>query len=193
MKRIRLFCLLSLVISIHADGQTLPVIPQQLPNALPSGRAKPQQLASVLLYVPVGSFAKSHVAGLGLNYTFFHPRYKIYVFKKYIGFTANTGVDYYLGKKTVVADHDFKYGGYGYAYLQAGIVTSITKKTGITLTAGPAMGLYKGNTEFGWNATMMVAWHISDSRFLIGPGITVKKQQQTDALWAIAFRTSYRL
>lgn len=193
MKRVYLFCLLSLAIAIHADGQTLPVIPQQLPNHVPNEKQGPQQLASLLLYAPVGSFAKSHVAGLGLNYAFFHPRYKIYVFKKYIGFTANAGVDYYPGKKTAVADHDFKYGGYGYAYIQAGITTAITKKTGVSLTAGPAMGLYKGNSEFGWNATMIVAWQLNNSRFLIGPGITVKKQKETDALWAIAFRISYKL
>jgi hypothetical protein len=191
MKRIHLFCLLFLAIAIHADGQTLPVVPQQLPNYVPKVKKEPRQLASFLLYAPVGSFAKSHVAGIGLNYGVFHSRYRIYVFKKYIGFTANAGVDYYLGKKTEVADHDFNYGGYGYGYIQAGVVTGITKKTGMSLTAGPAMGLYKGNTEFGWNASMIVVWHISNSRFLIGPGITVKKQKETDALWAIAFRTSY--
>jgi hypothetical protein len=192
MKRIHVFCLLSLTLCIYANGQELTVTPRMVPDFTSKEKPRAQHLGSLLLHAPVGIFAKSHLAGVGLNYALFHSRYRIYVFKKYIGFTANGGVDYYPGKKTEVAGHDFKYSGYGYGYIQAGIATAITKKAGVSLTAGPAMGIYKGNAEFGWNAGLFGTWPISNTRLLIGPGLTWKKHKETDALWTIAIRTSYR-
>lgn len=109
--------------------------------------------------------------------------------------TGNGGVDYYLGKKIEEAGQDFRYGGYTYLYIQAGIIINPVKKGNISLTAGPTMGIYKGNSDFGWGVNLFGAYLLQgfmENKIMIGPGVTYKKHAQADALWTAAIRVSYR-
>jgi hypothetical protein len=161
-----------------------------LTPAIPKPKAK-KQLVSFILHVPIGAFAKSHLVGAGLNYSWSQFDYGKNKSTKKIGFTANGGIDYYLGEKKEIADHDFIYGGYTYLYAQGGAFVHIYNKTIITLTAGPAMGVYKGNSDFGVTSSLFGAFYLPGTRFVIGPGITFKKHKETDPLWTAAARLSY--
>jgi hypothetical protein len=184
MKRISVFFVLCLI-CINAPAQT--VITLRAPGK--------QHLASFTLHVPLGNFGTSHIAGAGLSYSWSHHRYgRMYVRRSGIGLTANGGVDYYLGKKIEEARQDFRYGGYIYLNAQAGIIVNPVKKGNISLTAGPTMGIYKGNADFGWGVNLFGAYllpGILENNIMIGPGVTYKKHARADALWTAAVRISY--
>lgn len=150
------------------------------------------QLLSLDVHVPIDAFAKSHIAGAGLNYTWSRYAYNGYYKKPGIHFTANGGVDYYFGKKKEIAAHDFTYGGYLYVYAQAGaLVNVVPQKAIMTLTAGPAMGIYKGSSDFGISSSLFGAFYIKGSRLMVGPGITFKKHSDVNTLWTVSGRVSY--
>jgi hypothetical protein len=200
MRRISLLMLLSLMItgSLMAQRDTLRGAPsishrpiRTIRTPTPTIKPKNQHLVSLFVHAPVGVFSKSHIAGFGLNYNLVSRHYVKLWQKRYLNFTAIGGIDYFLGKKTEVAGHDFTYEGYTYLYLHAGIMTQFIRKSGILLSAGPSTGLYKGNTDFGWSAAMSANIVLSE-RIVIGPAVTYRKHKETDALWALAVRTAYR-
>jgi hypothetical protein len=149
-------------------------------------------LASLDIQVPVGVFARSQFAGAGLNYSWSHRRYGIFARpSKWIGLTFNAGGDYYLGKKIKPSGYDFRFGDYIYLYALAGMIVNPWYATNISLTAGPIMGIYKGNSEMGYGVNLIAMYYLKDN-ISIGPGITYKKQPDTDALWSGVVRLSYR-
>lgn len=148
------------------------------------------QLLSLDLHAPIGAFAKSHIAGAGVNYTFIRRLRK--PGPHHFTFTANGGADYYIGKKKEIAAHNFTYGGYLYIYAQGGVMTDLLKKCAVILTAGPSMGIYKGNSDFGVSSNLFGAFYVN-RHLLIGPGVTFKKHSDVNALWTVAVRASYIL
>lgn len=147
-------------------------------------------LLSLDLQVPVGVFAASHFAGAGFNYSWSHQRFGNKVFKKTPGFMLNGGADYYFGKKISTAGYPFTYGGYLYLYVMPGLIVNPWQNGNITLKAGPSMGLYKGNADWGLNTTINGNYFLSD-KISIGPGISYKKHAQKYALWSGIVRISF--
>lgn len=148
-------------------------------------------LGSLDLQAPVGVFARSHFAGAGLNYSWSHHRYGNNIpVKKWLGFTVNAGGNYYLGKKTKPAGYDFRFDNYIDAYVMAGLMANPWPSAGISLTAGPAIGIYKGNTETGIGAQLIGMYYLQ-KRIAIGPGVSFRKQSKEDALWSGVVRVSY--
>jgi hypothetical protein len=149
------------------------------------------QLVSLDLHLPMGVFARSHIASAGLNYSWSHQRFgDNVVASKWVGFTFTSGADFYFGKRTIPAGYSFRYGSYIYAYALAGIITNPWPVANITLTAGPTLGIYKGNTDFGAGVNLFGSYYIKPN-ISIGPGITYKKHSDVDALWTGAVRVSY--
>lgn len=154
----------------------------------PEGKS---QSASLDLHLPLGIFARSQFAGAGLNYSWSNHRYGPDVTnRKLIGFTANAGGDYYFGRRIRTAGYPFQYGGYIYGWLMAGIITNPWAFTHISLTAGPTIGIYKGNSDMGMGVNVFGSYFIK-KRIAIGPGITYKKHPDTDGLWTGSARISY--
>ena len=151
------------------------------------------QLVSLDLHLPVGVFARSQFTGAGLNYSWSNRRYgSNVVHPKLIGFTANAGGDYYFGRRIRTAGHPFQYGGYIYGWLMAGIISNPWTFTQFTLTGGPTVGIYKGNSDMGFGVNLFGSYFINQ-RVAIGPGITYKKHPDADALWTASVRISYVL
>ena len=173
--------LICLALSCHLQAQ--------VPSFNPKKHKANVQFISFSLHAPIDAFAKSHIAGAGLSYTWTRIAYKRSMPKK-ISFTTLGGIDYYLGKKKEIAAHNFTYGGYWYVYAQAGASADIASKAAIMLTAGPAMGIYKGTADFGVSSSLFGVFYIR-TRLLAGPGITFKKHNDVNALWTIAARVSY--
>jgi len=142
-------------------------------------------------YLPVGIFSESHIAGAGIDY--FRSRHRFgkgILPAKPIGFIINGGINYYLGKMINTAGHDFRYGGYLNLYAMPGIIYNPVENGNLTLTAGPALNLYKGSANVGIDINFLSNYFISEN-IAIGPGIVYKKHTNTDALWAITIRGSY--
>lgn len=148
-------------------------------------------LASFDIHLPVGVFARSQFVGAGLNYSWSYHRYGVNASPHtLIGFTFNAGGDYYFGKKVTTAGHNFHYGGYIYSYIMPGLLLNPWANGNISLTAGPTMGIYKGNSDFGFGVNFFGSYYLTKN-ISIGPGITYKKHAEADALWTGTIRASY--
>lgn len=148
-------------------------------------------LVSFDIYVPVSVFSQSHVAGISLNYSWSNGRYGMNVSpKKIIGFTLNAGADYYFGKKTETAGYDFNYSNYFYLYVMPGLLFNPFSNGNISLLAGPSMGVYKNNVDWGFTAAVNGNYYLTKN-ISVGPGISYKKHTETDALWSVFVRGSF--
>src|SRR5689334_11153180 len=142
-------------------------------------KLKPQgqsHLASLDLHLPLGVFARSQYGGVGLSYSWSDHRFGSPVYKsKLIGFTATAGGDYYFGRRTKTAGYPFKYGDYIYAYLLAGMITNLPESDiNFILTAGPTLGIYKGNSDMGAGVNLFGNYFFEENMSL-GMGVTYKK------------------
>ena len=162
----------------------------QTDHSLQGGKS---HLASLDIHLPVGVFARSHIAGAGLNYSWSNHRFGMDLTqKRAIGLVFNVGADYYLGKKIKPAGYSFRYGDYLYLHAMTGILFNTFSSGNISLTTGPALGIYSGNSEFGLNVTLTGNLFLTEN-ISIGPGVTYQKQAQTEALWSGVIRLSYAL
>jgi hypothetical protein len=167
---------------IHAQS-TMPAAPVPLKRM--------NNAVSLDIHLPAGVFARSQFAGAGLSYSWSHRRYGRNISpSKLIGLTFNAGTGYYFGKKITTAGYDFNYGGYIYFHALAGMLVNPWPNGNIALTAGPGLGIYKGNTDLGMGVNLFGAYFLKKN-IAIGPGLTYKKHPHTDALWTGAIRASY--
>lgn len=141
--------------------------------------------------LPVGVFGDSHLPGIGLAYSWSHNRFGDSVnVRKIIGFTAQAGLDYYLGKKVTTAGYAFRYNNYFYVHVMPGIICNPSPKTNISLLAGPALGMYKESSSLGFEVSLSGAYHFNH-RMSLGPVALYRKHAEVDALWAAGARLSY--
>jgi hypothetical protein len=148
-------------------------------------------LASLDLHLPLGVFARSQFAGAGLSYSWSHHRFGDNISaSKLVGFTLNAGGDYYFGRRVKTAGYPFKYGGYFNTYLLAGIISNPKPYLNLSVTAGPTLGIYKGNTDVGAGVNLFGNFYFKKN-LSIGPGITYKKHPDADGLWTGNVRLSY--
>jgi hypothetical protein len=144
------------------------------------------------IHVPFGEFSETHIAGISLSYAWSNNRFgKLKALpKKLIGFTADAGIDFYLGKKEKVAGYDFKNGSYISLAILGGAIYSPCKRGNIRLTAGPALGIYKGNADLGFGVNLDGSYYLN-TRIAITPGLIYLKHKEANALWAASVRASY--
>lgn len=136
---------------------------------------------SAALHLPVGSFASTHKLGFGIDVS---PSYHTFglLSKVKIAFTYNGGIAYYPGKKETVSGYPFDYPGYFFIHAFAGGLLIPSNKVDVSLTAGPALGIYDGNARFNLGSRLGMNYHLK--KILVGPGIIIMKEKGTDPLWA---------
>lgn len=144
------------------------------------------------LTIPIGEFSETHIGGISAHYSWSNHRFGRLkaIPENLIGFTANGGIDYYIGKSETVAGYDYRYGGYIYLHAFGGAIYNPCKKGNITLTAGPTMGIYKGSADIGFGIVLNGSYYITD-RVAITPGLMYMKHDKTNALWAASFKATY--
>ena len=171
---------------VYLGGQA-----QNTGTRLPEKANGKSQAVAFGVYLPVGIFSESHIAGAGIDYFRSNHRFGKGISPvKSIGFIINGGINYYLGKTISTAGHDFRYGGYFNVHAMPGIIYNPVKNGNIALTAGPALNLYKGSANAGIGIRFSTNYFISEN-IAIGPGVVYQKHINTDALWAITIRASY--
>jgi hypothetical protein len=109
--------------------------------------------------------------------------------EKMLGFTFNTGMAYYFGKKTATAGYDFKYGNYFYLHVMPGLLFNPRSNANVSLLAGPSLGIYKNSADWGFTAIVNGNYYLTKN-ICVGPGLGYKKHADTDALWNVFVRAS---
>jgi hypothetical protein len=153
---------------------------------------------STAIRLPVGNFNSTHLIGIGIDIS---PSYRTVRLesKIKISFTYNGGIAYYLGKKETVSGYQYTYPGYIFLHAFAGILFIPSKNGGLTfpsqkievsLTGGPALGIYNGNTRFNLGSKLELNYHLND-KLSIGPGIIFMKESGADPLWAASLKGTW--
>jgi hypothetical protein len=143
---------------------------------------------SASVNLPLGEFSSTHLGGIGLGYApaihgFRMVQRDSLLLKKKTAFHYNGGLAYYPGKNETVSGHDYKYPGYLFIHAFAGVLYVPVSKAEIKLTAGPAIGIYNGNTRFNVGSKLEASYYIN-TRISAGPAIIMMKEFGSDPLWA---------
>ena len=155
----------------------------------PSGE---QHAVSIGADVPLGNFSSTHIIGVATNYSWSDHRFGQMDVKpvKPFGFIANAGVAYYFGKKETVSGYPYDYPGYIFIHLYGGAVYNPWRKVNISLTAGPALGLYNGHTQFNIGSVLEGSYFLKE-KIAITPGIIMMKESGADPLWAASIKATF--
>ena len=84
----------------------------------------------------------------------------------------NGGISYHGGKKTTTAGYESTYGGYINIYAMAGIEYKALSPIAFTLTTGPVMSIYEGNSDLGFGVNLVSDYYLSPT-VAVGPGYFV--------------------
>jgi hypothetical protein len=151
---------------------------------------------SAAIRLPVGNFNSTHLIGVGLDIS---PSYRTVRLERKIkiAFTYNVGMAYYLGKKVKPGGYQYRYPSYIFLHAFAGILLIPSKNGGMTfpskieisLTGGPALGIYNGDTRFNPGSKLELNYRLN-GHVTIGPGIILIKESGADPLWAASIKAT---
>lgn len=148
-------------------------------------------LVSVGINLPLGEFSTTHLIGAGVDCSPAANWFGLLKTKK-IAFTYNGGAACYVGKKETASGYSYKYPGFIFIHALGGILYNPVKKASLSLLAGPALGIYNGNTRFNIGSKLEAAYLFS-KKIRIGPGIIMMKEPGTNAIWSAALKTTMLL
>jgi hypothetical protein len=152
----------------------------------PAGR---QQVVSAGFNIPLGDFASTHIGGIALEYSQRFGQLATIPSKK-LGYLFEGGLAYYLGKKETVSGYPYDYPGYYFLHVYPGLVYNPCKKGHISVSAGPALGLYNGNLQFNLGAKLQGTWYVN-KKTGITPGVLVMRESGADPLWAASVKATF--
>lgn len=154
----------------------------------PSGK---QNSISLGANLPLGNFSSTHFSGIAINYSWSNHRFDVMDVKpvKPFGFTANTGLACYFGEKETVSSYQYKYPGYIFIHTYAGTIYNAWRNANISLTAGPALGIYNGNTQFNIGSILEGSYFIKE-KIAITPGIIFMKESGANPLWSASLKAT---
>lgn len=139
----------------------------------------------------VGDFSSTHIVGIAVDCSPTSLTFGVMNAKKF-AFTYNGGVAYYFGKNETVSGYPYQYPGYLFIHAFSGILYNPIKGGGIILTAGPALGIYNGNTQFNIGSKLEASYYIS-SKIAIGPAILLMKESGANPIWAAELKATMNL
>ncbi len=174
-----------LFLSIASCSFIITSFAQQNSDDNPQSTARSNEV-SLNINLPFSGYLKDiSNFGLGLEYRWSNGRFGRMpaLPSKPIGFTFNTGVDYYFGQKEDVGSYSYKYEGTTYFHAYGGIIYNPCKRGNISLTAGPSLELYDGNSEFGFGLNLSGSYYMCGcGNFGISPNVTLMKQGSSEAV-----------
>lgn len=127
--------------------------------------------------IPIGNFSNTHLPGIGIEYSGSKNRFGIFSAAdiKKIAFVYSSGAAIYFGRKEVVSLYPYKYPAYIFIKTNAGVLYKTGAQSGVTISAGPAMGIYNGNTRFNLNSKLEGHYFLNE-KLAITPGIILQKE-----------------
>jgi len=150
-----------------------------------------QQAVSAGISIPLGDFASTHIGGIAVEYSRSDHRFgKLTTTpSRKMGLLLEAGLAYYFGKKETVSGYPYDYPGYYFLHVYPGLLYNPCKNGNISLSAGPALGLYNGDLKFNIGAKLQGTWYINEKTG-ITPGILVMKESGADPLWAASLKAT---
>jgi len=143
------------------------------------------------LSFPMGTYGRTHTAGITLDYTHGSHRYgNDAMADRLFGFAFNAGLSYNGGESAPTAGYEFNYGGNFIVHAAAGVDYNPAMALNVALLAGPVVNFYEGNVDAGVGITLFWNYFISKN-ISLGPGLNYRTQSKTDALWSGVFRALY--
>ena len=154
----------------------------------PSGK---QYAVSIGANIPLGNFSSTHIIGIATNYSWSNHRFGGMDVKpvKPFGFTANAGLAYYFDRKEKVSGYPYDYPGYIFVHVYGGAIYNPWRKANICLTAGPALGIYNGNTQFNIGSILEGSYYFIE-KIAISPAIIFMKEPGADPLWTASLKAT---
>ena len=152
-------------------------------------------LVTVGAEIPIGDFSSTHSSGIGIEYSRSKSRFGITSFdnKGKIAFVYGGGAAIYIGKKETISFYSYKYPAYIFIKATAGVIYNPSPKMGFIIAAGPAIGMYNGNSQFNLTSKMVGNYYISE-KLAITPGIILMKEMTVaDPLVAFSLKVSWAL
>ena len=162
-------------------------------DTMKTGNAGNLHILSAGILLPVDEFSLTHVVGMGVSYSWSNRRfgYLKVLPKRIIGFTADAGLKYFMGRKEeVVAGNEFRYGNYLYLHAFGGMIYNPLKEGNLKLLAGPAMGIYMGHGEFGWGGQLEGSYYLNE-RISLSPALFLFKHKEANALFSAMLKFDY--
>lgn len=141
--------------------------------------------------ISLGDFSNTHFGGFSTLYAWSKNRFGRLnsMPPKKIGFTGNSGIAYYVGKKETTGTGSYQYPAYIFLHVFAGAVYNAGKNVHLSLTAGPAAGIYNSNVQFNTGASLQCTYYIS-TKIAITPGLILMKETGSDAIWSGSLRAA---
>jgi hypothetical protein len=156
-----------------------------------AGQTGTQHSILMNIDLPMGKFSETHLGGVGVQYAWSNHRFSKNIRPdKLLGFTANGGVDFYVGTREKVAGYDYTYSIYTSLHTFGGVIYNPVKNSHITLTAGPTLGIYNGSSNAGFGVALALGSYFAQN-IAISPALIYMKHDNTDALWVASFRIIY--
>ncbi|MBL7726026.1 MAG: hypothetical protein JNK27_17935 [Chitinophagaceae bacterium] len=150
-----------------------------------------RNLIAAGITIPLGDFSNTHFGGFNTVYAWSKNRFGRLTTlpAKKIGFTANSGIAYYFGKKETIGTGSYQYPAYIFLHIYAGAMYNADEKVNICLTAGPAAGIYNSNTQFNAGVSLQCNYYVSD-KIAITPGLIMMKETRSDPIWSGSVRAA---
>jgi hypothetical protein len=152
-------------------------------SATAYGQDKRYHLADASVRVPVGDFASTHLAGIGLGWQWYSggiPGTK--KTKRWQpNWLAGAEVSGYIGRKETTAGYSFTNKPYAVVRAEGGAGFSVTDHAWLFVAAGPGLGLYRGDP--GFLLTAQVGGYYSFlGKWSAGPYLQWMREPQTRSL-----------
>ena len=187
MRKIFLMIILTSILFYNAAAQ-----PES--DNKPQVRGKSNQV-SLNLNIPFEGYLKDiSNFGIGIQYEWSKKRFGSMTSKpaKLIGFTFNIGADHYFGEKESIGMYSVKYKRTSYLHAYGGAIYNPCTGGNLSLTAGPTIELYDGNSEFGFGVNLSGGFYMSKCRNIgITPNTSLMKQGSSEAVFAGGVRLNY--
>ena len=149
---------------------------------------------SINLSVPVDEFSETHFLGAGVSYAWSNNRFGLLSKApgKLLGFTADAGVDYFFGKKITESGIDFRFKNYWNLHAFGGVIFNEGTNINVRVLTGPTLGIYYGETEFGYGAMLDASYYITE-KISLGPMLRFFKNKAANAQWGLGVGAGWGL
>jgi hypothetical protein len=141
--------------------------------------------------IPFAAFSATHNFGAGIDYSWSNHRYGRMDETPVnpVGFTVNLGADYYWGKNETIGLYTYDYSTYTFLHTYGGIIYNPGNKVNTSLTGGPTLGIYSGNTEFGLGVNLSGNYYLNKN-IAITPVLIFMKESSSDPLLSGSVRAT---
>lgn len=139
--------------------------------------------------IPVGDFSNTHFLGATAQYEITNHRSGLLNKKpsSLLGWLVQSGAAFYTGRKESISSYSYTYPHYIFLHVYGGAIINPAKEFNINITAGPALGLYNGDSQFNLGIQLEANYYFN-RKLGIAPGLHWMKEAGANALVAASLK-----